>query len=120
MPTFHDAKTGAAITVKVTPRAKKTEVAGVMEDGTIRIHVAAAPEDGAANRALIEFLSETLGIPASQIDIVAGMTGERKLISLIGITPAAVNDTMNSLAQTARARKGTGKLTDHRKRAAKK
>ncbi len=92
MPIFHDAKMGAAITVKVVPRASKTEIADVMDDGTLRIRVAAPPVEGAANAALIEFLAERLGLPASQIDIVAGMTSERKLISLVGISPDQVEE----------------------------
>src|SRR4051794_13505368 len=88
---FSDAKQGAAITVKVQPRARKTEVAGVLADGTIKIKVAAAPVDGAANTALIEFLAQILKLPKSQIDIIAGETSEHKLISLIGISPEAVD-----------------------------
>ena len=104
MPTFHDAKSGAAITVKVTPRAKKTEVVGLMEDGTIRIRVAAVPEAGAANQALIDFLAKALGIPASQIDIMGGLTSERKLISLIGVTPAEVERVMMDLARAGKVK----------------
>ena len=88
---FSDARQGAAITVKVQPRARKTEVAGLMADGTIKIRVAAPPVEGAANKALIEFLAQALSLPKSQIDIVAGASSERKLISLIGISPEAVD-----------------------------
>ncbi len=91
MPTFKDAKTGAAITVKVTPRARKTDVAGIMDDGTLKVHVAAPPEEGKANAALMNFLSERLGITTNQIEIVAGLSSERKLISLIGVSPADVD-----------------------------
>lgn len=88
---FSDARQGAAITVKVQPRAHKTEVAGLMADGTIKIKVAAPPVGGAANKALVSFLAQTLGLPAGQIDIIAGETSERKLISLVGISPEAVD-----------------------------
>jgi uncharacterized protein (TIGR00251 family) len=97
---FSDAKRGAAITVKVTPRAKRTAVAGVMDDGTIKIKVAAPPVDGAANKELIEFLAETLGLPKNQVDIVAGETSERKLISLVGISPEKVDAILRGLAET--------------------
>jgi len=103
---FQDAKQGAAITVKVSPRAKKTEVVGLMEDGTIRIKVAAPPVHRAANEALIAFLAEALSVPKNQIDIVAGQTSERKLISLIGITPARVDEIIAGLirvSETVRA-----------------
>jgi len=98
---FQDAKSGAAITVKVTPRAKQTEVVDVMDDGTIRIRVAAAPEEGEANDKLVKFLSEALGIAPNQIDIMGGLSSERKLISLIGIAPAMVDEIMRGLVTKA-------------------
>jgi len=100
---FSNAKHGAAITVKVMPRAKKTEVAGVMDDGTIKIRLAAPPVEGAANEALIEFLSKALRLPARQIDIIAGATSERKLISLVGISPAEVDAVFQKLLAGAAA-----------------
>ena len=86
-----NARGGAAITVKVTPRAPKTEVSGLMDDGTLKIRLAAPPVGGAANRALVEFLAQLLDLPRGQIDIIAGETTERKLVSLIGISPAEVD-----------------------------
>ncbi|MGQ0603242.1 MAG: DUF167 domain-containing protein [Anaerolineales bacterium] len=90
MTTFKDAKIGAAITVKVTPKAKKNAVAGIMADGTVKVQVTAPPEEGRANAAVTEVLASALGLNASQIEIVAGHSSERKLISLIGIAPAEV------------------------------
>lgn len=100
---FADGRSGSAITVKVTPHAKQTEVAGVMDDGTIKIHVTAPAEDGRANDALVAFLADMLGIPASQIDIVAGLSGERKLISLTGVAPHEVDAKMRALSGPAGA-----------------
>jgi len=88
---FSDARQGAAITVKVQPRARKTEVAGLMTDGTIKIKVAAPPVDGAANKALLAFLAQIFGLPVGQIEIIAGETSEHKLITLVGISPEAVD-----------------------------
>ena len=89
---FGNAQKGAAITVKVSPRAKRTEFAGVMDDGTLKFRVAAAPEDGAANAALTAHLAEAFGVPTRQIEIVVGETSEKKLISLVGVTPAHVEE----------------------------
>ena len=91
MTTFKDARTGAAITVKVTPKAKRTAVAGVMDDGTVKIQVTAPAEEGKANAALVEFLAKTLGVKTSQVEIVAGLSSERKLVSLVGVSPADVD-----------------------------
>jgi uncharacterized protein (TIGR00251 family) len=106
MPTFKDAKSGTAITVKIIPRAKRNEVAGVMEDGSIRIRITAPPVGGAANQALVEFLSELLNIHKSQIEIVAGLTSERKLISLVGITPHAVEDILHKAMHSTETKRG--------------
>jgi uncharacterized protein (TIGR00251 family) len=99
---FTNAKRGAAITVKVSPRAKQTEVAGVMDDGTIKIRIAAPPADGAANAELVKFLAQVLRLPARQIDIIAGETSERKLISLVGISPAEVDAVFQKLLNAAK------------------
>jgi uncharacterized protein (TIGR00251 family) len=101
---FSDAQQGAAITVKVSPRAKRTEFAEVMDDGTLKIKVAAAPEDGAANATLIAFLAEAFHIPASQIEIVVGQSSEKKLISLVGVSPAMVEDAVAGWLVVAQAR----------------
>ena len=112
---FQDAQKGAAITVKVTPRSKQTEFAEVLEDGTLKIKVAAAPEEGKANAALIAYLSETFGVDENQIEIVVGMTSEKKLVSLIGISPAAVEERVAQLQaavkdqSTKAAKKPAGK-----------
>jgi uncharacterized protein len=105
MPTFKDAKSGTAITVKIIPRAKRNEVAGVMEDGSVRIRITAPPVEGAANQALVEFLSELLNIHKNQIEIVAGLTSERKLISLVGIAPQTVEGVLRQAAHSTEAKR---------------
>ncbi|MDF1499843.1 MAG: DUF167 domain-containing protein [Anaerolineales bacterium] len=80
-----DAKQGAALTIRVTPRANKTEIGGVLDDGTLRIRLAAPPVEGKANQALVVFLAEVLGVRKNKIEIVAGERGRDKIISVIGI-----------------------------------
>jgi len=86
-----DAKGGAAFTVRVVPRASKTEIIGLMDDGALKVRLTAPPVEGKANEALIEFLSEVLSVRRDQIEIIAGHSGREKLISVIGITPDQVN-----------------------------
>ena len=80
---LHDGKKGSALAVRVTPRASRNEVVEFLNDGTIKIRIAAPPSDNEANETLIEFLSEILGIPKSRLDIVAGAAGRDKLISVM-------------------------------------
>ncbi|MFN2576979.1 MAG: DUF167 domain-containing protein [Pyrinomonadaceae bacterium] len=52
------------MTVRVQPRSSRSEIAGYRNDA-LRIRVAAAAVEGAANRELIRFLSKTFRVPAN-------------------------------------------------------
>jgi hypothetical protein len=80
---------GVRLRVRVTPRARKTVLAGVVDaDGgpALAIRLAAPPVDGAANRALLAFLSDELQVPRSKIRIVTGETGRLKLVAVAGLS----------------------------------
>lgn len=70
------------LSVKVVPKAAKTEAAGVMSDGTRKIRLAAVPENGKANEALRRFLADEYGVPVANVEIVAGHTGTRKTVRI--------------------------------------
>jgi len=80
---LHSGKKGSALAVRVTPRASRNEIVGILADWTIKVRLAAPPVDDEANRALIEFLADILGVPKSRLDIVAGATGRDKLIAVL-------------------------------------
>ena len=80
---LHDGKKGSALAVRVTPRASRNEIVELLDDGTIKVRLASPPTDNEANDTLIEFLSQILGVPRSRLDIVAGLTGRDKLISVV-------------------------------------
>lgn len=80
---LHDGKRGAALAIRVTPRASKNEIVEVMSDGTVRIRLTASPSEGKANEALVEFLASVLDVKRSRIEIVAGVTGRDKLVSIL-------------------------------------
>jgi len=82
---LHDGRKGSALAVRVTPRADRNEIVELLDDGTIKVRIASSPSDQEANEALIEFLSRVLGVPRSQLDIVAGVTGRDKLISVVDL-----------------------------------
>ena len=82
---MHNGQKGSALAVRVTPRASRNEVVEILDDGTVRIRLAASPADDEANAALIQFLSEILGVPESQLDIVAGVLGRDKLVSIVNM-----------------------------------
>lgn len=92
MPKFklHDGASGAALNVRVTPRARRNEITGVRSDGTLKIRITAPPVDGKANAALIKFLAGVLGVRKPRVEIVAGHTGLDKIISIIDMSAEEV------------------------------
>ena len=80
---LHNGQKGSALAVRVTPRASQNEIVELLDDGTIKVRLASPPSDNEANDALIEFLADVLGVPKSQLDIVAGAAGRDKLISVV-------------------------------------
>jgi uncharacterized protein len=77
------------ISVYVQPRASQTGVAGMHGDAW-KIRVAAPPVDNAANAELIEFIASKLGLPKRNIRVVAGGTGRRKIVEIVGVSLEAV------------------------------
>lgn len=66
--------------VKVIANAKKTELAGEMEDGTIKIRIHATREKWKANEELLRFLGEEYG---GKWEIVSGATSTRKIVRIV-------------------------------------
>ena len=96
---FSEGRSGAAITIRVTPRAKKNEIVAILSDKTIKIKLAAPPVEGKANVELIKFLAKTLGVKKSDLEIVAGKTGRDKLISVFGLSPEEIHQIISDQAK---------------------
>jgi uncharacterized protein (TIGR00251 family) len=80
---LHDGRQGVAVAIRVTPRARKTEIVGIEQNGTIRIRVAESIKEGHINKALKIFMAKVLGVRQNRVDIVAGEEGLDKLISVL-------------------------------------
>ena len=87
---LHDGKTGSALTVRVTPRSRRNEVVEIMNDGTVRIRLVTSNAGEGANQILIKFLSEILEVPASHLEVVAGIVGPDKLVTVLDMTAETV------------------------------
>lgn len=86
-PSLSDGKRGTALAIRVTPRAKRNEIVEILADDTIKIRLTAPPVEGKANKALIEFLADVIGVSKSRIEIVAGAAGRDKLVSIVDMEP---------------------------------
>ena len=70
----------ARISVKVKPGCKQASRLEKQEDGSFVAFLHARAHDGEANAELIKMLSKELGVPKTQIEIVAGAKGRDKVI----------------------------------------
>ncbi|MBN1567706.1 MAG: DUF167 domain-containing protein [Acidobacteria bacterium] len=75
---------GLVVRLHVQPRAKRCEFAGV-HNGSLKLKIAAPPVDDAANRAIIQFLSLSLGLPKSRFQILAGGKSRDKVLQIRGL-----------------------------------
>ena len=84
----------AILAVRIQPRASKNG-ATRMEDGSLKIRLTAPPVDGAANEALVKFLSGVLSVSKSQVEIVSGHSGRQKIIRITGMSEVDVIRLLN-------------------------
>lgn len=75
---------GIRFNVKVLPRSSRNQIVGE-EAGSLKIKLNAPPVEGEANKALISFLADILGLAKRDIVIVKGETSRHKLVELKGI-----------------------------------
>jgi uncharacterized protein len=88
------------ISIRVIPRSPKSAITGKRGDALL-VRLKAPPVDGAANEALIEFLSYTFKRPRRAIALLSGEKSRDKRISIEGLTDAEftarLSDILNKL-----------------------
>ena len=75
------------LAVWVTPGAQRSQIVGTA-DGRLRVKIHGQAHEGQANSELIRFLAECSGLARSQLEIIGGQSGRRKLVRLRGTTIA--------------------------------
>lgn len=79
----------ARVSVTVSPGAARTELVGRHGEGW-RARIAAPPERGRANDALIRLLASALDVPASAVRVVGGRSARVKVVEVAGLEKAEV------------------------------
>ena len=79
---------GVRLAVRLTPRASRNGLDGVVHDAegraAVQIRLNAPPVEGAANKALIAFVAGALGMRKSDISIRSGEKSRLKMLELTG------------------------------------
>jgi uncharacterized protein YggU (UPF0235/DUF167 family) len=80
----------AGLRVRVHPGAAGTALVGWMADGTLKLEVKPAPEQGRANRAVVELLAHTLGLRPAAVRVVRGASSRAKWIEVDGLDESSL------------------------------
>ena len=79
---------GVRVTLRVTPGASRTAIAGLAETVSggraLKVTVTVIAEGGKANDAVIKFLAKTLRVAKSSLTLVSGQTDRNKIIHISG------------------------------------
>lgn len=96
-----DGDDAVVLSIHAQPGAGRTEVVG--RHGTaLKVRVAAPPEHGRANDALVTLLAEQLGVPAASVTLAGGATSRSKRFRIEGVEPAAFGDKLELLLAAER------------------
>jgi uncharacterized protein (TIGR00251 family) len=72
-----------SLSLKVIPKSSKNEIVGLLEDGTLKLKITAAPEKGKANAEICEFLAREFGVSKRNVEIVRGETSAHKQVVIL-------------------------------------
>jgi hypothetical protein len=76
---------GIEFRVKVVPGASRSRLAGQLGEA-LKVAVAAPPEAGKANAALIDLLAQVLRVKRADVAVVSGRGSPLKRVAVAGVT----------------------------------
>lgn len=82
MQWFQPSSTGYLLKIQVVPGAAKNQVMGPYGD-RLKIRIAAIPEKGGANKALLDYLAHRLGLPKNQVLLKSGSRDRSKVVEIV-------------------------------------
>lgn len=68
------------IIVRARPHAARSQLIDVLEDGSLKIDIAAPADEGKGNGMLMKFLGEMFHVSPSSVKILSGKTARLKLV----------------------------------------
>ena len=73
------------IKIRVIPGARANKIDGMNTENTLKIRVTAKPLEGKANEAVVELLSDSLGLKKSDVIIKSGNKSRNKTVLIYGL-----------------------------------
>jgi uncharacterized protein (TIGR00251 family) len=85
------------VRLRVSPGANSAHVVGRHGEAW-KVRVAAPPEGGRANEAVVRLLAETLSLPRDAVTLVSGHGARDKIVQLSGLDPTQIERRLSSAA----------------------
>ena len=76
------------LALRVQPGAKHSTLLARLASGEWKVAVAAPPLEGRANEAVVELVSELLGVKRRQVTVARGASSRSKLVEVEGVSEA--------------------------------
>src|SRR5213080_5291222 len=89
--------------LRVSPGARSARVVG-RHGQAWKVRVAAPPEGGRANEAVVRLLAETLSLPRGAVTLVSGHGARDKIVQLAGLDPTQIERRLSSAARKERTK----------------
>jgi uncharacterized protein (TIGR00251 family) len=102
-----DGEDAVVLAVHAHPGAGRSQVVGRHGDA-LKIRVAAPPEQGRANDALVKLLAEAFGLPEASVELKSGAGSRQKAFRIAGHAPAAFDTKLEKVLEEAARRPGRG------------
>ena len=83
--------------LRVSPGARRAHVVGRHGDAW-KVRVAAPPEGGRANEAVVRLVAETLSLPRDAVTLVSGHGARDKIVQLAGLDSTQVERRLSTAA----------------------
>lgn len=87
---------GIIFTIRVLPRSSRSGIAGI-QDGSLKVKIAAPPVEGRANEACVAFLADLFGVSKGSVEILGGSRSKNKRVFVAGATRKAMESIIGEL-----------------------
>ena len=76
------------LALRVQPGAKRSALLARLASGEWKVAVAAPPVEGRANDAVVDLVSDLLGVKRRQVTVTRGASSRTKLVEVEGVSEA--------------------------------
>lgn len=85
LPWIEESEKGILVHLIVTPGSSRSDIIG-LHDERLKIAIKSPPTDGKANKELVRFLCNVMGIAKKSIAIIKGQNSRRKSIIITALS----------------------------------